>query len=201
MAAVDKKDPTDTPVMRQYRALKAAHPHAILFFRLGDFYELFDTDAKLAAPLLGVVLTQRQGMAMCGVPYHAHGHYLAKLLRQGHKVAIADQMEDPVATKGLVRREVTRLVTPGTVVEDELLDARSANYLAAVELDSVGWGLAVVEVSTGEFWAEQALSDHGQEELKALLARIRPAEVLATPSAADQLRLKTLVGSSAAVSD
>jgi DNA mismatch repair protein MutS len=200
MAAVEKKK-EDTPVMRQYRALKAAHPHAILFFRLGDFYELFDADAKLAAPLLGVVLTQRQGMAMCGVPYHAHGHYLAKLLRQGHKVAIADQMEDPAASKGLVRREVTRLVTPGTVVEDELLDARSANYLAAVELDSVGWGLAVVEVSTGEFWAEQALSDNGRAELKALLARIRPAEVLATASAADQLRLKTLLGPGAAVSD
>lgn len=201
MPAAEKKDPADTPVMRQYRALKAAYPHAILFFRLGDFYELFDADAKLVAPLLGVVLTQRQGMAMCGVPYHAHGHYLAKLIKNGHKVAIADQVEDPAAAKGLVRREVTRLVTPGTVVEDELLDSRTSNYLAAVELDSVGWGLAVVEVSTGEFWAEQALSDHSREELKALLSRIRPAEVLMTAAAADQLRVKTLLPASAAVSD
>ncbi|MBI2362627.1 MAG: DNA mismatch repair protein MutS, partial [Elusimicrobia bacterium] len=201
MPAVDKKGAEDTPLLKQYRALKAAHPHAILFFRLGDFYELFGEDAKAAAPLLGVVLTQRQGLPMCGVPHHSHAGYLAKLLRHGFKVAIADQVEDPAAAKGLVRREVTRVVTPGTVVEEELLDARSANYLAAIELDSVGWGLAVVEVSTGEFWAEQALSDHGREQLKALLSRLRPAEVLAPARAEAELRLKALLGPRAAVSD
>ncbi|MBI5596077.1 MAG: DNA mismatch repair protein MutS [Elusimicrobia bacterium] len=201
MPAVDKKGAEDTPLLKQYRALKAAHPHAILFFRLGDFYELFDEDAKAAAPVLGVVLTQRQGLPMCGVPHHSHANYLAKLLRHGFKVAIADQVSDPAAAKGLVRREVTRVVTPGTVVEEELLDARSANYLAAVELDSVGWGLAVVEVSTGEFWAEQALSDHGREQLKALLSRLRPAEVLAPARAEAELHLKALLGPRTSVSD
>ncbi|MDE2290751.1 MAG: DNA mismatch repair protein MutS, partial [Elusimicrobia bacterium] len=201
MPAVDKRGAEDTPLLRQYRALKASHPDALLFFRLGDFYELFDEDAKKASPLLGVVLTHRQGLPMCGVPYHSSAHYLQKLLRQGFKVAIADQMEDPSKAKGLVKREVTRVVTPGTVVEDELLDANACNYLAAVELDSVGWGLAVVEASTGEFWAEQAMSDHSREALKARLARLRPAEVLATGRAADELRLKTLLGPRAAVTD
>src|SRR5687767_12273063 len=113
----------DTPLMRQYQALKSAYPHATLFFRLGDFYEMFGDDAKAAAPVLGLVLTARQGLPMCGIPAHSASNYIAKLLKAGHKVAIADQMEDPASAKGIVRRQVTRLITPGTIVEDELLDA------------------------------------------------------------------------------
>lgn len=171
----------DTPLMRQYQALKTSHPHALLFFRLGDFYELFGDDAKLASGVLGVTLTARQGIPMCGVPAHSCSPYMAKLLKAGHKVAIADQMEDPSTAKGIVRREVTRIITPGTVVEDELLDAATANYLVALELDTVGWGLACVEVSTGEFWATQALNDTGSTRLLGLLAKLDPAELLLAP--------------------
>src|SRR5688572_9674410 len=121
-----------TPVMQQYLRLKGEHPDAILFFRLGDFNEMFYEDAVKAAPLLEVALTQRQSVPMCGVPYHASTVYLAKLLKAGLRVAVAEQMEDPQKTKGMVRREVVRVVTPGTVVEDALLPSRQHNFLAAV---------------------------------------------------------------------
>ncbi|MDD5628765.1 MAG: DNA mismatch repair protein MutS [Elusimicrobia bacterium] len=178
----------DTPVMRQYQELKSRHPEALLFFRLGDFYELFGADAQTAAPLLGLVLTARQGVAMCGVPYHSSKTYLAKLLKAGLKVAVAEQMEDPSKAKKLVQRAIIRLITPGTVIEDELLEATSTNFLVAVESDIVGWGAACIDVSTGEFWATQALNDRGNRRLFDLLARVRPAEVLCAPEAAAQLR-------------
>src|SRR5579884_2676348 len=108
----------DTPVMRQYQELKSAHPESILFFRLGDFYEMFGEDAQAAAPLLGLVLTARQDVPMCGVPHHQFQHYAAKLLRAGHKVAIAEQLEEPSKDKKLVKRGVIRVITPGTVIED-----------------------------------------------------------------------------------
>jgi DNA mismatch repair protein MutS len=180
----------DTPVMRQYQELKSAHPHAILFFRLGDFYEMFGDDARVAAPLLGLVLTARQDVPMCGVPSHSFKHYVAKLLRAGHKVAIAEQMEQPSPEKKLVRRAVTRMITPGTVIEDELLEPTATNFLVAVEHDIVGWGAACIDVSTGEFWATQALNDRGCRKLLDLLARVRPAEVLVTREAAETLSLR-----------
>ena len=178
----------DTPVMRQYQELKARHPEALLFFRLGDFYELFGPDAQTAAPLCGLVLTARQGVPMCGVPFHSSKTYLAKLLRAGHKVAVAEQMEDPSQTKKLVKRSIIRLITPGTVIEDELLEPTATNFLVAVESDIVGWGAACIDVSTGEFWATQALNDSGNRRLFDLLARVRPAEVLCAPEVAAQLR-------------
>src|SRR5581483_2106163 len=189
----------DTPVMRQYQDLKNAYPHAILFFRLGDFYEMFGEDARTAAPILSLVLTSRQDVPMCGVPFHNCQPYIARLLKAGHKVAIVEQMEDPAALKGkkLVRREVVRVVTPGTVVEDELLDPTSTNFLVALEVDVVGWGAAALEVSTGEFWATQALNDRGFRKLFDFLARVRPAEVLAAPHAAESLRLRELLPSRA----
>src|SRR5579872_6449534 len=124
----------DTPVMRQYQELKAAHPSALLFFRLGDFYELFAEDARAAAPLLGLVLTARQEVPMCGVPAHSCQSYIAKLLKAGYKVAVAEQMEDPSAARKLVRRDVIRVITPGTVIEDELLEPTATNFLVAIEL-------------------------------------------------------------------
>jgi DNA mismatch repair protein MutS len=178
----------DTPVMRQYQELKGRHPEALLFFRLGDFYELFGADAQAAAPLLGLVLTARQGVAMCGVPFHSSKTYLAKLLKAGHKVAVAEQMEDPSQTKKLVKRDIIRLITPGTIIEDELLEAASTNFLVAVESDIVGWGAACIDVSTGEFWATQALNDRGNRRLFDLLARVRPAEVLCSAETAAPLR-------------
>ncbi|MBI5243315.1 MAG: DNA mismatch repair protein MutS [Elusimicrobia bacterium] len=192
MPTVEKAE--DTPLWRQYKALKTAYPHALLLFRLGDFYELFDNDARVASPVLGIVLTQRQGSPMCGIPHHSATHYIAKLLRAGYKIAIADQMEDPSKAKGLVKRSVTRLITPGTLVEDEYLDSRSTNYLVALAYDAFGWGLACVEASTGEFWATQVLNDHGHLQLYSLLAKLEPAELIATPKAAEELKLRQLLG-------
>jgi DNA mismatch repair protein MutS len=181
----------DTPLMKQYQALKARYPHALLFFRLGDFYELFADDAKKAAPILGLVLTHRQGLPMCGVPHHSSGGYIAKLLKAGQKVALAEQMEEPSKGKGLVDRQVIRLITPGTLIEDELLEAARSNYLAAVEIDTVGWGLACLEASTGEFWAAQAFNDAGLRQLEALLARLEPAEIVGSEASIAALRSRT----------
>jgi DNA mismatch repair protein MutS len=182
----------DTPVMRQYQELKKRHPDALLFFRLGDFYELFAQDAERAAPAVGLVLTARQGVPMCGVPYHQAQTYVAKLLRAGFKIALAEQMEEPSAAKKLVRREVTRLITPGTVIEDSLLEPTSANFLFAIEHDIVGWGAAALDVSTGEFWATQALNDRGSRKLFDLLARVRPSEIVASAATSQALSLSTL---------
>ena len=139
-----------TPMQRQYRAIKRElPPGSILMFRLGDFYEMFGEDAVIASPILGATLTQRAGAPLCGIPYHALDAYLAKLIRAGKTAAICDQMEDPrLVKKGqVVRREVTRIVTPGTVTEDGLLDAGTNTYIAAVS----GLGLALLDLSTGEF--------------------------------------------------
>ncbi len=160
-------------MMRQYLALKREIPQgAILMFRLGDFYEMFGEDALVASPILGATLTQRNGSPMCGVPYHALNSYLAKLIRAGKTAALCDQVENPKFAKGLVRREITRIVTPGTVTEDGLLDETANNYVAAVS----GLGLALLDLSTGEFSVEGFGS---REQLDEALERYRPAEMLA----------------------
>jgi DNA mismatch repair protein MutS len=183
----------DTPVMRQYQEIKARHPQSILFFRLGDFYEMFGADAQDASQILGLVLTQRQGVPMCGVPFHNSQNYVARLLRAGRKVAIAEQLEAPGKDKKLVARDVVRVVTPGTVVEDELLDPTATNFLIAIENDLVGWGAACLDVSTGESWATQTLNDRDHRKLYDLLARVRPAEVLASGDAASALWLRSVL--------
>ena len=161
-----------TPMMRQYLAIKREVPAgAIVMFRLGDFYEMFGEDAIVAAPILGATLTHRGDQPMCGVPYHALNAYLAKLIRAGKTAALCDQVEDPKLAKGLVRREVTRIVTPGTVTEDGLLDETANNYVAAVS----GLGLALLDLSTGEFVVEPFAS---QEKLDEALDRYHPAEML-----------------------
>ena len=161
-----------TPMMRQYLAIKREVPAgAIVMFRLGDFYEMFGEDAIVAAPILGATLTHRGDQPMCGVPYHALNSYLAKLIRAGKTAALCDQVEDPKLAKGLVRREVTRIVTPGTVTEDGLLDETANNYVAAVS----GLGLALLDLSTGEFAVEPFAS---QEKLDEALDRYHPAEML-----------------------
>ncbi len=162
--------------MRQYQALKDRHPDAVLFFRLGDFYELFGEDARRAAPVLELVLTQRQGIPMCGMPHHALAGYIGRLLKRGMRVAIAEQMEDAADTKGMVRREVIRVVTPGTVVEDELLTAKQNNFLAALcPGDDGKWGIAWADMSTGEiFYAQAADARRATEEA----ARWEPKETL-----------------------
>ena len=179
--------------MRQYAELKRAHPEELLFFRLGDFFELFGEDARDASQILGLVLTQRQGVPMCGVPAHGAQSYLARLLRAGRRVAVADQLEAPSKDKKIVPRGVTRVVTPGTVVEDELLDPAATNFLCAVVHDLVGWGAAWLDVSTGESRAAQGLNDRDARRLHDLLARLAPAEVLADDAAACALRLRQVL--------
>src|SRR5436190_7865438 len=148
-----------TPLMRQYAAIKKEHPNALLFFRLGDFYELFFDDAVTAARELQITLTSRNkekdlAIPMCGVPYHAAENYLSKLLRKGFKVAICEQMEDPKKTKTIVRREVTRVLTPGTAV-DSGLPSDENNFLAAYTSVGDGFGFAALDLSTGEFRATE----------------------------------------------
>jgi DNA mismatch repair protein MutS len=168
---------TTTPMMQQYRDAKAACPDALLLFRMGDFYELFFDDAKTAARTLGLSLTSRDKgenpIPMAGFPHHQLESYLGKLVSAGMRVAICEQMEDPRQAKGIVRREVTRVVTPGTLTDDALLDPRESNYLAAVVTGEPA-GLAWVELSTGRFFA----ATFPQGRLADQLARIDPAECL-----------------------
>lgn len=172
----------NTPMMEQYQEIKAQHHDAILFFRLGDFYEMFCEDAEVASRELEIVLTARDGgngkIPMCGVPYHSAGNYIARLINRGYKIAVCEQVEDPKETKGLVKRAVTRIVTPGTVLEEFMLDEQRNNYLAAVIKDESGIGLAYADISTGEF---KVLEMHGSRSLSLLeseLQRLAPAECL-----------------------
>ena len=184
----------DTPLMKQYQAIKAAYPHAIVFFRLGDFYEMFNEDAKTASPVLGLMLTARQGVPMCGIPYHSSAAYIAKLLKAGHKIAVSEQISDGAegGKSKLFRREVVRLITPGTLIEDELLESAASNHLVCVETDIVGWGLACVEVSTGAFWATQKIGDADLRLLASLLARLAPSEILAERRTAAEMETRGL---------
>jgi DNA mismatch repair protein MutS len=182
-----------TPVMRQYREAKEQHPDGILLFRLGDFYEIFFEDAEVAAPVMGVTLTSRPlgktGRApMCGVPHHAWQAYVGKLLRAGHKVVICDQTEAAGKHK-IVRRDVTRVLTPGTVVEDAYLEPSRANYLVAAWTHGAESGLAACEVSTGEL----LLCQLPKERLNAELQRLAPAELLTTPDV-DEYRFDPVRG-------
>lgn len=169
-----------TPMVQQYLDIKRQYPDCILFFRLGDFYEMFFEDAQVASRELEIVLTGRDSgqdrIPMCGVPYHSVTGYLAKLLNKGYKVAICEQVEDPKASKGLVERAVVRIVTPGTIVEENLLKEKVNNYLAAVAYEKSCWGLAYVDLSTGDFKASQFAKGEVQI-LFAELSRIKPAEI------------------------
>jgi DNA mismatch repair protein MutS len=163
-----------TPMMQQYREAKERHPGTLLFFRNGDFYELFEEDAEVGARLLGIQLTRRdKNIPMAGVPHHALDRYLARLLQSGHRVAICEQMEDPATVKGRpVHREVVRVVTPGTLTEDTFLDPRRSNHLAAVFPRGALVGLAWLELSTGQFQA----ADVPWERLADEMGRLAPAE-------------------------
>src|SRR6266566_6853622 len=176
-----------TPLMRQYAAVKKEHPHALVFFRLGDFYELFFDDAILAAKELQITLTSRnkeKGIAvpMCGVPSHAAENYIAKLIRKGFKVAVCEQTEDPRLAKKLVRREVTRVVTPGTAA-DSSLNSEENNFLAAVTQTSERAGFAALDLSTGEFRATEFQGPDAARRIQEELQQLRPKEVLYGSSA------------------
>src|SRR5947199_9274054 len=170
-----------TPLMRQYAAVKKEHPTALLFFRLGDFYELFFDDAVVAAKELQITLTSRnkeKGIAvpMCGVPYHAAEGYIGKLIRKGFKVAICEQMEDARLAKKLVRREVTRVVTPGTAA-DSSLGSDENNFLAALAEVGDRVGFAALDLSTGEFRATEFSGEGAMRRVLRQLGPLRPKEV------------------------
>lgn len=170
----------NTPMMIQYKKVKDQYQDCILFYRLGDFYEMFDTDAEKASRVLGIALTSRDGgmgikVPMCGVPFHAADNYIAKLINAGLKVAICEQMEDPKAAKGIVKRDVIRIITPGTVLESNILKERDNNYLLAVVKTEEKYGIAALDASTGEFLATEIADE--KETVNEVL-RFEPAECI-----------------------
>lgn len=172
-----------TPLMRQYREIKRQHLDAILLFRMGDFYEMFDQDAVTASKVLEITLTARnksKGIEtpLCGFPYHAAEGYIAKLIRRGFKVAVCEQVEDPKLAKGIVKREVIRVVTPGTVLDSNLLDAKDNNYLASIYPARDGFGLALLDVSTGDFFMAEVAGGGNLAELDTVLSRFAPREIV-----------------------
>jgi DNA mismatch repair protein MutS len=187
-----------TPLMRQYREIKRAYEGAILFFRVGDFYEMFYEDAEEASRLLSIALTSRDKSSaapvpLCGVPHHAATGYIAKLLKAGRTVALCDQVEDPKLAKGLVRREVIRLYTPGTLTDAELLHPTEPNFLAAVTAVSASHGqpaagLAALDLSTGEFWVAEFAGEQAPHDLQDELARLEPKEVIRPAALAEPIR-------------
>ncbi len=186
-----------TPLMKQYYSIRDQHPDIILFFRLGDFYEMFDQQAREVSALLGLTLTARNGTPMCGIPYHAANTYITRLLAAGKKIGICEQTSAVMDkdTK-LFERKVIRVITPGTLVEDSLLEANQANYLLALDITHTGWALACVEVSTGEFWVNQNDKDPAFTNLAAALAAVNPSEIIGTHQTLDILRQKVVIPAS-----
>ena len=150
----------NTPLMKQYYDIKNQYPGIILFFRLGDFYEMFDEQAREVSAILGLTLTQRHGIPMCGIPFHAAASYIGRLLKAGKKIGICEQISTSADNKSkLFERKVIRVITPGTVMEDDMLDANQSNFLVCLRAQGKGWGIACVDVSTGQFWVSQNVDD------------------------------------------
>ncbi|MFN8288139.1 MAG: DNA mismatch repair protein MutS [Chitinophagales bacterium] len=174
-----KNEGTETPLMKQYNTFKAKYPDAILLFRVGDFYETFGEDAKRASAVLGIVLTKRSNgkaseIELAGFPHHSLDTYLPKLVRAGHRVAVCDQLEDPKMAKGIVKRGVTEMVTPGIVLGDNILSTKSNNFLASVYFEKDSYGLAFIDISTGEFFIAEGNSAYAEKMMQAF----SPSEVL-----------------------
>jgi DNA mismatch repair protein MutS len=187
------KEKKQTPIMVQYEAIKAEYPDCLLFFRLGDFYELFYEDAKVASSALDIILTKRHKntadeIPMCGVPAHASENYIARLIKKGFRVAICEQMETPStkSSKGLISREVVRVITPGTLTEETLLEAKAHNFLMAIYPQEDTVGIASVDISTGDFFMES----HPLTTLSSILTRLSPQEILVPDSFLDELSAK-----------
>ncbi len=178
-----KKESAETPLMKQHRDIKAKYPDAVLLFRVGDFYETFNEDAHVASRVLGITLTKRSNgsassVDLAGFPHHALETYLHKLVKAGYRVAICDQLEDPKTAKGIVKRGVTELVTPGIATSDKLLENRSNNFLAALYLGEPECGIAFLDISTGEFYAAQG----SMEYMDKLLQSFQPSELILSKS-------------------
>jgi DNA mismatch repair protein MutS len=179
----------ETPMIRQYREIKEKNNDKILFFRVGDFYEMFYEDAKIGARELEITLTSRETgkdhhVPLAGFPYHALDSYLGRLIEKGYKVAICEQVEDPRLAKGLVKREIVRVITPGTVTEPALLDEKSNNYLTAVYSSRRKYGLATVDISTGEFFMTEIIGSGASSALSDELFRLCPVEIIVNETAA-----------------
>jgi DNA mismatch repair protein MutS len=188
----ESSDNGHSAVRDQYLRVKAEHPGAILFFRLGDFYEMFDEDAELVARELELTLTKRdwgrgERTPMAGVPYHAADRYIARLIAKGYRVAVCEQVGDPALSKGLVEREVLRVVTPGTVVDPAMLAAKRNNFLAAAVLGRDAVGIAWADITTGEFACAQFGATQPEAALLQELARVQPAEALVEAPRAERL--------------
>ena len=189
-----------TPMKRQYYDIKQRNPDCLLFFRLGDFYEMFDDDARLAARELDLTLTTRdrnvedpaERTPMCGVPYHSAEAYIGRLIAKGYKVAICEQMEDPALAKGLVERDIIRIITPGTVTESSMLEENKSNYLGAVYLSAQSGGTAFCDLSTGEFCAASYPADAVSHILNEL-GRFAPREAVCADAAAENDDIRTFL--------
>ena len=177
-----------TPMMQQYMQIKEQNKDSILFYRLGDFYEMFFDDAKVASQELELVLTGRdcgleERAPMCGVPFHSADSYIAKLIAKGYKVAICEQMEDPATAKGLVKRDVIRMITPGTVIESNMLEETRNNFICGIYQDSAGAGIAFCDMSTGQMQATQIDEKDPSASLQSELARFEPSEAVLSDGA------------------
>jgi DNA mismatch repair protein MutS len=174
-----------SPMMRQYGEMKRRYPDYLLLFRLGDFYELFFDDAHTASRLLQLTLTSRQkgegAIPMAGIPHHAADGYIARLIRAGQKVAVCEQLEEPAKGRKIVRRDVVRVITPGTITDTQFLDGARNNFLLAAHATASAAGVALVDISTGDFWVGEE-PGAGEALLEAALLR-RPAEILLAHSA------------------
>jgi DNA mismatch repair protein MutS len=169
---------TTTPMMSQYAQIKQRHKDAVLFFRLGDFYEMFQQDAKEVSAILGLTLTRRQGVPMCGIPYHASHTYIERLLKAGKKIAICEQLRLPQGGKGLAEREVVEIISPGTVVDEDYLDRSLNNYIVSLAEVKKGLSLSAVDISTGDFLATWISPENRTDGLRKELLRLSPREML-----------------------
>jgi len=187
-AALDTTQATPTPLMRQYTAIKRQYPQAVLLYRMGDFYEMFNDDARIAARILGITLTTRnngsaEATPLAGFPHHALDRYANKLVKAGHTIAICEQTEDPKAAKGVVKRDIVEIISAGTATEDMFIDEKSNNYIAALAQGGAVTGIAQCDLSTGEFWVEEVPPAQVEEEL----ARMDPTEVVVADAADNPL--------------
>ncbi|HAK37531.1 MAG TPA: DNA mismatch repair protein MutS, partial [Nitrospina sp.] len=178
----------ETPMMQQYISIKRDYPDSILFFRMGDFYEMFNEDATIASRVLEIALTSRNKnkdnpIPMCGIPHHSSKNYIAKLIKSGKKVAICEQTEDPKFAKGLVKRQVVRVVTPGTVLDDNLLDPKQNQFLVSVHSEAKGWGLAALDITTGLFRVTELHGDNAESLLADELEQLDPREIILSETA------------------
>ena len=187
-----------SPMMQQYFEVKKQYPNTILFFRLGDFYEMFYDDAILASRELDLTLTGRdcgqpERAPMCGVPFHSYETYVAKLVAKGYKVAICEQMEDPKLAKGLVKRDIIRVITPGTVLESSILDETRNNFICSICVEEKSAGVCFADISTGDLHATSLRGPGLEEQLENELSRYAPKEILINPNVLELKRLAEFI--------